>query len=151
MVAPLATNASKLRAASSVSPILTANMMASAAAMSRASATTSTGLRCRLPSSLSRRKPLRRIASRCRPRATNVTWLPAAAKRAPKYPPTPPDPITVICIGVSSGRDHDATDDLAGAQVVQRGACLGKRTHFDRDRRHLAGFDEVHHFARLRR
>src|SRR5262249_3508111 len=151
MVAPLATKGCKLRAAPSVSPILTANRMTSAAAMSRGSATTTTGLRLRLPSSLSRRRPLRRITSRWGPRATNVTSLPAAAKRAPKYPPTPPDPITVICIGASSGGDHGATEDLAGGQVVQRRACIGERTHLDRDRRHLAGFDEVQHFARFGR
>src|SRR5262245_42249666 len=121
--------------------------MASAVATSCALATTCTGLRCRLPSSLSSRRPLRRIASRCRPRATNVTSLPAVASRAPKYPPTPPDPITVIFIGASSGRHHDAADDLAGAQVVERGARAHERAYFDRDRRHLAGFDEVQHLA----
>ena len=43
-VAPLATSGCRLRAALSVSPIFTAKMMASAAAISPASATTCTGI-----------------------------------------------------------------------------------------------------------
>ena len=89
----------RLRAALSVSRIFTAKMTASAAETSPASAATLTGLRCSLPISLFRRRPELRIASRCAPRARKVTSLPAAARRAPKYPPTPPDPITVIFKG----------------------------------------------------
>ena len=84
MVAPPAASARSDSAALSVSRIFTAKMTASAAAISRASATTLTGLRCRLPSSLSSRRPPLRIASSWAPRATNVTSLPAAARRAPK-------------------------------------------------------------------
>ena len=83
-VAPPAASARSNSAALSVSRIFTANSTASAAAISRASATTLTGSRCRLPSWLSSRKPLWRMASRWAPRATNVTSLPAAASRAPK-------------------------------------------------------------------
>ncbi len=42
------------------------------------------------------RRPWRRIASRCAPRATKVTSSPTRASFAPKKPPVPPEPITTM-------------------------------------------------------
>ena len=53
------------------------------------------------PSGLRTSSPWRCTASRCWPRATKVTSAPAAARRAPKYPPTPPAPRTAIRTGCS--------------------------------------------------
>ena len=55
-----------------------------------------TVFRCRSPFGLSSRRPPVCMALRCAPRAMNATSVPAAARRAPKYPPTPPAPMIAI-------------------------------------------------------
>src|SRR5262245_38544505 len=132
-------------------------MTASAAVTALAEATTLTGARLRAPISLSSRKSGRRIASRWAPRATKVTSLPLAARRAPKEPPPPPAPITTSRIEVSrhracppSWRDHHPAQYPALAQVVEGAAGFRQRAQLDRDRRHLAGLDQRDHLVRLR-
>ena len=50
------------------------------------------------PALCTTRSPSLRMARRCSPLAMNVTALPALASMPPKYPPTPPLPITAIFI-----------------------------------------------------
>src|SRR5258708_25918553 len=55
------------------------------------------------PNSLSTESPCSRMAAKCSPRATKPTSHPPCASLAPKYPPTPPAPITVIRINIPFG------------------------------------------------
>src|SRR3954462_8856035 len=79
-------------AALSTSPSFTANMTTSTGPISAGSSCTSGRGRCTLPAPLSTFSPFSRMARRWAPRAMKCTSLPAAARRAPKYPPTPPEP-----------------------------------------------------------
>ncbi len=82
--------------AASVSHSLTANSTTSTGPTVFGSSVALASLRCRSPSVLSTLRPSRLMASWCAPRAMNVTSWPAAASRAPKYPPTAPAAITAI-------------------------------------------------------
>src|SRR5512145_3078036 len=62
--------------------------------------------------SISSFKPLRRIASRCAPRATRLTSAPARASSTPRYPPVAPEP-----------KMHTFMIDLS-----RRGGFLDRRT-----------------------
>src|SRR6266851_2553638 len=86
-------------AAVSVSHSFTANTTTSTAPASAGFSTAFT-FSCASPSGLFSARPLRCSACRCRPRAMNATGCPACCRRAPKYPPTPPDPMTAIFTSV---------------------------------------------------
>src|SRR5262249_39749631 len=75
-------------------------------------------LRTTSPSGDRTRSPSRRIASRCAPRATSTTGIPAAWSRAPIEPPTAPAPrITHRTPDLpSSPADHHLERDLSAPQ-----------------------------------
>ena len=86
-------------ATASVSHSLTPKIIKSGVPADTASSVALTGLIRVLPCvSFSISRPCSRIAARCAPRATNVTSQPLCARRPPKRPPTPPEPIMSIFI-----------------------------------------------------
>ena len=83
-------------AASGSCQALTATRTASTGPTLPGSSVAEAGRIVKSPSVLRTSRPLSRIASRCAPRAMNVTSSPASASRPPKYPPTAPAPTTAI-------------------------------------------------------
>src|SRR5215469_10402930 len=114
--------ASSWRAAFSVSQSLTQNITISTGPMVRGSSVTLTLGRwsgCGPPSTA---RPCSRMAARCAPRATKCTSAPPLASRAPKYPPTPPEPMIAIRTAhppATSGRSN--TVPARSAQSVGGG------------------------------
>src|SRR5262245_50424845 len=80
------------------------------------------------PSGLWMLRPFFRSAFRCAPRATNDTSAPHAARRPPKYPPTPPLPNTAIRMSRQILALLPAT---LMRQLLRRTGRLGRRQHED--------------------
>src|SRR5688572_20035924 len=70
--------------------------------------------------------PFDRIASRCAPRAMNVTSCPDLASFAPKYPPTAPDPRMAIRIGVNADTKTGEAAPFAKQLRLARAAYLAR-------------------------
>ena len=80
---PPATSGFRCGAAASTSHSLTQSITTSTGPIDAGSSVAFAGRTCIGENSLSMRRPSRRIASRCRPRATKVTSWPATASFAP--------------------------------------------------------------------
>src|SRR5665213_1879314 len=132
-------NGARARAAASVSHSLTVNSTTSTGPIVAGSSVTAIFATWRLPCGLSMRMPSRRIASRCAPRATRVTSSPAADRRAPRYPPIAPAPMTAIRIkGLLLSDDAHAQRNCLVAELCFRHRAGGSGGRRQRQGKRLA-------------